>query len=212
LYAGPYGVWTVDADLDTALEPAELVGPAEVRVGNLVLVGSFSARTGSFLLQSRCRVLGGQGRLGTVLKPKAYHSDARVKVSTVANDAIMEAGETPGQSSLTTERLGVDFVRRAQPASQTLAQALGRTPWWVNYAGAVCIGERPATEVAGQYEVLDYDPRQRLAEVATDEPEAVAVGSVLRSRLAAPLRIDEIRLAVNGDMMRMYAWGREVSS
>jgi hypothetical protein len=207
LHVPEYGAWRCDVDFDTRLEPSQLTGAATIAIGSFALAGTFTARTGSFQLKSIGRVLGGAGALSTVLKARHYHSDAGVALKTVVADAIREAGETAGAADITTERVGIDYVRQSAPASRVLSQVLGARHWWVDYTGAVRVGTRAAVEIAGGYEVLDYDPRFRVATIATDDPAAIVIGAVLRQRMDAPLVVRDLELVVADGKLRVTAWG-----
>ena len=202
------GAWLCDADFDSLLAASDLAGAATVEIAGRTFAGTFGPRTGSFQLQSKTRVVAGAGGMGTVLKARHYHSDAGIKIATVANDAVREAGETLGTSSLGSTKLpGVDFVRKALPASQVLAQVLGSTAWWIDAAGLLNIGPRAAVELTGQIEILDVDPRLQVATISTDDPTAVQIGTVLRSRLVTPMLVKELEIVVSGGKMRVLAWG-----
>lgn len=206
LHVPSYGAWRVDADFDTLLDPAALAGAAVVTIGSTTLTGTFSPRsTGSFQLQSKCRVIGGKGLLGTALFAKHYHSDAGLLTRTIVADAIREAGEVAGTTALTTERLGIDFVRKSLPASQVLDQVGAK--WWTNYAGEICVGTVAPVEVTAQHEILDFDPRTNTATIATDDPSAIVPGSVLRQRMVSPVTVREVEIMVAGGKLRVTAWG-----
>lgn len=211
----PYsGAWRVDADFDSKLEPSQLTGAATLTIGDMTLVGTFvPGRTGSFQLQSKCRIVGGAGLMAAALPPKHYHSDAGVKVSTIVADALREAGETAGTTSITsTDKVrGVDFVRRSASAGSVIDQVLpAGTMWWAGYDGKINVGPRIATEVTLAHEVLEYDPRYRVATVSVDNPLAIQVGSVIRNRVINPLQVGELSIDVGNGKVRLTCWGKEV--
>lgn len=203
------GVWFADVDLD---DEVALAGAVVVRVGSLecqgTLLRSFS---GSFELASRCRVVGGAGGWAKRLTPRHYHNDARVKVSTVVRDAAREVGEKIELVGGFDGRLEVDFVRQAAPASRVLEQVLGAAAWWVGYDGITRAGPREQVEVSGSYELLDFDPRAKVATLAVDDPSAIVIGSILRNRLRRPLVVRQLELEVTRGALRLTAWGREVA-
>lgn len=204
------GVWYADLDLD---EEVTFAGAVEVRVGSLALRGTVApAFSGAFQLSSRYRVIGGAHGWQKRVTPKPYHSDAGVKRSTVALDVARQVGELlallPGVDSFVPP----DFPRQSAPASRILEQLFPSTPWWVGYDGQTTIGPRAAVEVSAVYDLLDYDPRHKVATVACDDPGAIGVGSILRGRLRVPLAVREIELTVAKDALRMKLWGREVIS
>jgi hypothetical protein len=200
------GPWFAELDLET--DP-ELSGSVTITLGELVLRGTvISQQDGTFGLQRKCRVVGGAGGWGTALKPKAYHNDAGIKAQLVAADAARDAGETLGSFVPVAERIGVDYVRgHNQLAASVLEQVSGRTAWWVGYDGVTNVGPRPATPLADSaYEVLAFDPRSRIATLATDDPGSIRVGSVISERLDGPQTVREIELTLSGGKFRVTAW------
>jgi hypothetical protein len=196
------GVWVADCDLDTG---AEVSGAVVLEVGALSLTGT-AARTGTHGERTLVRVVGGAGGWATVLPTKAYHADNGVKLSTVVGDIIREAGET--LSGTLTGTVGIDFVRQDGPASRSIRQAIGTAAWWVGYDGATRVAERVQTEIATAYQVLSYDPRDRVATIATDAPEGIVIGSVIRTGLDTPIEVVDLEIAVSGGALRLQAWGR----
>lgn len=204
------GPWFADVDLD---ELVPLTGRVTIRVANVAFVGTVaSASSGSFGVASRVRIVAGAGGWGNLLPRKAYHNDALVKALTVATDAAREAGEQLGSFAPPADRVGADYVRKAGAASLALEGVLDGTPWWVDYAGATHAGARPATP-AGTYELLDFDARSKLATLAVEDLTAVAIGSVLSTRLDAPETVRELEIHVAEGGFRLKAWcGAEGSS
>jgi len=196
------GAWFADIDLD---DVADLTGKVAIKIGSLTLRGTVVAGfTGNFGLATKLRIVGGAAGWAKSVGPKHYHNDAGVKAATVLTDAAREVGEafTP----TTADRLGVDFVRQAGPASRVMYQVLGSTPWWVNYDGATQMGTRPHVEVTGGYELLSYDPRAKLATIALDDPATIGLGSILRQRIEGGAVVREMELELTGSRFRLYAW------
>lgn len=210
LHVPRYGCWAVDADFDKRVDV--LTGRATVKVGDLTLVGTFSSRAGSFAQQSFARIVAGNGKHGNVLPARHYHNDAGVKSGLVVGDIIREAGEVAGSITEPATRLGVSYARVSGPAGRLLSIASPGGAWWVGSDGATNVGERPRVEVAEPYEVLAYDPRNKVATVATDKPAGIAVGSVLRARLDLPLLVEGIEMTVADGKARLRCWGSEVAS
>jgi hypothetical protein len=200
-----YGLWIADASFPDLLADDQLKGLAVISVGNMHLDGYFLATsTGSFQLQSFARIIGGAGKMGTLLTRKHYHSDAGILVSTISNDAIREAGESLGSSVLTSQRVGVDYVRKECSASKVLG-GLG-VPWYASSDGKINIGNRLSREISKPYEIMNYDPTLRMATVTTDDPDALLPGSVLRSRIPSPLPIRELEFLFADAKLRIKAW------
>jgi hypothetical protein len=203
------GPWI--ADLDFESDP-EVSGRVEIRVGSsLVLVGTvLTAMSGAHLEQRKCRVIAGAGGWARTVPRKSYHNDARVKARLVAEDLAREVGETLGDFLPATERIGVDYVRAAGPASRVLEHVIGAgVPWWIDYAGRTCVGPRPSVPLTidGSYDVLAYDPRHRTLTFAIDDPGRVQIGSVVaQPPLAGPQTIREYELHIDASSTRVVAW------
>jgi hypothetical protein len=199
------GVWFADVDFE--IDP-DVSGQVTIKLGALELVGTVVAEyAGAHALQRRVRIVGGAAGWATLLPPKAYHNDAGVRARTVIEDAAREAGETLGTVEPLAERVGVDYVRQSGPASRVLEDVIGGVAWWVDYDGRTHVGARASsTPESGSYEVLEYDPRERLVTFATDDLRSVGIGSVLSERLDAPQVVRELEIGVTADSVRVLAW------
>lgn len=199
------GPWHADLEFEGA---PELEGQVVIEVGSLKLSGTLHpAANGTFGLQRKGLVIAGAGGWGSEVGARHYHNDAGVKARTIAEDAARAVGETIGTLVPTSERVGVDYVRQAGPASRALEDAIGGAPWWVDYDGVTQVGPRPARALADTaYEVLAFDPRTRLATLAVDDPSSVQIGSVLSERLDAPLTVREVTIRVTPEELRVLAW------
>ena len=201
----PYsGAWVADLDVDT---DTTMSGKVEIKIGALALVGTIDPRfSGAFAMNTKLRVVAGNGKIDTVLKAKNYANDLEIKMQTVVADIVREAGETLEPTYSDPMRFGAHYVRQSAPASRLLRQMVGSS-WWVDLDGVVRIGERAQAEIAEDYEVLDFDPRTKIATVSTDNPAAIRIGSVLRGRLSNPIVVLGINLSVDGDKTRLMCWG-----
>ena len=215
------GPWFFDADLVDKVDLAKLAGKVTLTVGDLELVGTVHpVSSGTFGEATTVRVVAGAGQWGKLLRAKGYHNDGAtspspnekrgsgVKAITIVTDAARETGETLGTFKPANDRVGDDYVRRAGPASQVLEDALGGRPWWVDYAGVTHGGERPKGKpaAADAYELLEYDPRSRMATLAMDDLTAVSIGTVLEQRLDAPQTVRELEVTIAEGAMRVRAW------
>ena len=196
------GAWVADCVLD---DVAAAVGAVTLTLGGLELRGTVEPEnTGAFALGQRVRVVGGAGAWGRAVPAKGYHNDAGVKAAQVASDVAREVGETLDVSGYGATRVGPDFARVAGPASRVLEQ-LG-VPWWVDLAGVTHVGSRPAVEVVAPYEVLDFDPSQRVATLGVDDASAVGIGAIVRDKLAAPLVVRDLEIDAGASSLRLTAW------
>ncbi|MDF3069179.1 MAG: hypothetical protein K0R38_4780 [Polyangiaceae bacterium] len=186
----------------------DITGRVRLQIGELTLSGTIAPQSdGTHGLQRRCRVVAGAGGWGVLVSPKDYHSDAGVKARTVADDVARAAGEALGTFAPGAERVGVDYLRQAGPASRVLEDAARGAPWWVDYAGVTHVGARPTTNPdPSVYEVLEYDPLTRRLTLAADDLTKLSVGAVLTERLDEPQTIRELEVVVEGGKLRVKAW------
>lgn len=205
LYVSSLGTWVADFDL---VEDAPISGVVAVQCGTLSLRGTVQAsRSGTHALQRAVRIVGGAGGWGSILTAKGYHADNGIKALLVAQDAAREAGETLGSFAPSSPTVGIDYVRQVGPASRTLEDVIGDVVWWVDYDGVTHVGEREAsTPTEGSYQVLDYDPRQRLATLAVDDIAAVGIGSVLSEGLDESQTVRELEVQIDAGRLRVLAW------
>lgn len=205
LHVPSRGVWFADVDLDG---DATLEGAVEVVVGSLTLTGTIApAFSGVFQLGARYRVLGGAGGWSKPVDARHYHNDAGIKLSTVLGDLAREVGETISVQSAADVVIGVDFVRERAPARRTLEALLSAdASWWVRYDGITEVGARAVVDVGAGVEILDYDPRTRLATLSADDFAPVVIGSRLTARLTAPVVVRELDAEAKGSSLRFVAW------
>lgn len=205
LMVGLSGPWVAECDFEA--EP-DVSGRVRLEVGALALSGTVDqAANGVFGMRRKARIVGGAGGWARSVEPKAYHNDAGVKARLIAEDAARAVGETLGDIVPRAERVGKDYVRQVGPASRALEDVLGGVPWWVDYEGVTHAGARPSEELsASAYEVLAYDPRERVATLAVDDPGAVRVGSILTKRIERPQAVRSLELRVTPDELRLRAY------
>jgi len=205
LHVPAVGPWWADVDCTEA--PA-LSGAVSARAGSLVLAGTVDAgAAGTFGLQARLRLVAGGGGWGRMLAAKSYHNDAGVSALLVAQDAAREAGETLGAFAPAAARLGADYVRQSGPASRVLEDVIGGVEWWVGYDGVTVVGAREELAAShGAYELLEADPRRRVAVLGVDDLLLVGVGSVLSERFDAPQTVRELVIEVSPDVSRVHVW------
>lgn len=208
IMVGNVGPWV--ADLDFIDAPA-VTGACEIRVGDtMVLRGAVVApQAGTHLEQRKCRVVGGAGGWSRVLSKRHYHNDLGVKAQLVADDAAREVGETIGVFEPAATRLGRDFVRAEGIASRTLESVIGGVPWRVGYDGQTHIGVRDSytLSVDSGYDVLNYDPRNRVITFSVDDPAVIGIGATLSGPpLESPQTIREYELHFDGNSTRAIAW------
>lgn len=206
----PYsGAWWADVDF---LEAPDVDGAVELVLGTRTLRGTVD-RAGAFGLQRRVRIVGGAAGWGTLMSPQHYHSDAQITARQVADDAAAAAGEQLATSwEPEADRLGIDYVRSAGPASRVLEEAIGAAVWWVDLEGVTQVGTRAASEPAREsYELLEHDPRTGLTTLGVDDVAAVGVGSVIASdRLTSSVTVRELEIEIGGSI-QVRAWCQEAA-
>lgn len=198
------GPWWADVVFD---EAPDVAGRVSLWLGALELVGTIQeAHDGVTGLERRSRIVAGAGGWGTLLAAKGYHNDAQIRALTVAQDAAREAGETLTDFAPATERIGVDYVRQAGPASRVLEDVIGGAAWWVGYDGQTRVGERSSGEATG-YELLEVDPAAHVATLAADELDGLRIGTTIDGdQLDEPQTIRELAIEVTEEGVRARAW------
>lgn len=205
---------------DCALEDDAAIGErVTLVVGGRTLLGAVQPnRSGVFGLQRKCRVVGGAGGWSSDLEPKPYQNDAGVKAKAVADDAAREVGETLDRFEPSAERVGRQYIRERGVASHVLESVIGDALWWVDYEGKTQVGTRDVVDSDPKaYELISYDPLNRIATLALDDPHAVGVGSTVRSdRLDGSSHVvRDLDLQVGVDGVRVvacFADGGQVSA
>jgi hypothetical protein len=211
VYVPGSGPWF--ADVDFADTPS-VSGDVTIQVGALALRGTVQAsRSGTHALQRRVTIVAGAGGWGSLLSAKGYHADNGVRAQVVAFDAARAAGETIGAFAPEAVAVGADYVRQAGPASRVLEDVIGSATWWVDYEGVTQVGTRSsANALDSAYQVIDFDPRLRLCEFASDDLTAVGIGSILANGLDAPQTVRELELRIDPGQTRVLAWCGTTSS
>lgn len=200
------GAWFLDAAL---VDDSPVSGRVSCVLAGLALSGTVSpGESGTFGLQRSVRIVGGGNGWNRLVRAFGYHNDAGVSAELVARDAARACGETLGSFEARVRTLGADFARKAGPASRTLEHAAGGFNWWVAPDGVTHVASaRPAhTPDPASYEILEFDPRHRVATIALDDLSAVRVGSVLTERLDAPETVQALECDIEGTQLRVRAW------
>lgn len=199
------GAWFADVECEGA---PELSGRVTIALGDLELHGTVvPSQDGTHALQRRLRVVAGAGRWASMLPARAYHNDARIRARTPAEDIVREAGEELGDFAPALERIGIDYVRQAGLASRALEDVIGGAPWWVDFDGVTHVGARSSSAAElGSYELLEFDPRTRVAVIVIDDLRRVGIGSILSDRLDVPQTIREYSIEWTSDRAQVRAW------
>lgn len=203
-YVGPW-----EAVVSVQDESPLPVGRVRIVFGGLTLTGTVEAEAnGTQTLERRARIVAGGGGWRTVLRPRAYHNDAGVRAQLVCSDAARECGEVLGAFVPGRERIGIDYARSAGPASRALTDAIGGgVAWWLDYDGVTNVGARQAGEPdASAYQVLTFDPAERIATFTANDPSTIRVGDTLTQGLDVPATVRELELRGQGGTVTCTAW------
>lgn len=201
------GPW--QADVTMSASDAPTAGRVEIKLGTLTLAGTIAPDfAGTILDKAQLKVIAGGGGWRRVIPGKSYHNDAGVKAQLIAEDAAREAGEAIGSFVPVAERVGRAYVRERGAASRALEHVAGPgVPWWVDYGGITHAKPRPAVKAAGDsFHVTAYDPATRCVTLATDDPGALGIGTILTDHLDAPGTLREMVIVATAEELRIEAW------
>lgn len=198
------GAWIADVDMDSA--DALPAGKLTLAIGATTFVGTVDARfSGTFAGRRRVRLVAGAGGWAKVLAAKFFHNDAGIADKKVIETTAAEAGETLSFVGTPTAAGRTSFARSRGPGRAVL-DVLATSGWYVDFTGVTQVGARAVTKL-GEFQLLDFDSRQNIATIATNDAKAVGIGATLTDRLDAPLVVRDIRLTVSDDGARVFAWG-----
>lgn len=199
---GTVGPWVAECSLE---DDSDVMGRVDVTVGDLTLSGTVStSNSGVFGGERKVVVIGGANGWGVSVPAKDYHNDARVKASTVAEDAARAVGETIGAFVPVNDRVGIDYVRQVGPASRALEDVAGGAPWWVDYKGVTNVGPRNGS-TTDAYEVLAYDPGSQRVTLGVESPGDVVVGSILSKGLDGAKVVRQLEIIADAGEVRLVA-------
>lgn len=205
LEVAPGGPWYADVDLEG---DDDVTGQVALVCNGATLACTVDPdRSGSFGLQRKVRVVAGADGWRNVYPAKPYQNDAGVKARAVADDLAKLNGERFGDFMPAAASVGESHFLRPRGSAGSVLEALaGGVPWWVDYAGVTHVRARPvAPAAADTYEVLNFDARSRVAEVAVDDLTSIGVGSVLTDRLDSPQIVQSFTITLTGRSLRMIA-------
>lgn len=190
------GSWNADVLLD---EGVEITGPVTLTIAGLSLVGT-AYRGGAYKGSAGFRIVAGGDGWRKKLEPRAYRSEAGVRLSTILTDVARESGET---IVVANDRVvGQAFVRQAGPASRVFG-LLGEasSAWYVDAAGVTQTTARPVSTVRSRFEVLHVVAELGRAVIATEKPEDIVPGRRIDVGLPAPIDIASVFHHVEPDRL-----------
>jgi hypothetical protein len=201
-----WGIWTAHVKLasDKVLAPG---AAAVIVLGDLTLAGTVR-QGGVFVSSAEYIIVGGKdGWAGTVAK-RAYRTDTGVKLSQVATDLGIDAGERVVLLPGAERSVGYAWARAAGTASEAL-DALG-TPWHVGADGVTYLGERievPLPKTA-KWSVESYDPARRMAVIglANDALAAWQPGTRVTGN-SIDIGLGSVVVTITDRRIALEAWG-----
>jgi hypothetical protein len=206
LHVPSVGPWFADVKL-TEVKGAMPAGSIELVIGDVTLRGTVAAPSDTYGEQRSLRVIAGGGGWGKQLAARPYANDAGTKATAVASDAAAEAGETMAAGISLPTTYPAHYIRNAGPASRTIEDAAGSTPWWVDYAGITQIGQRFVTVPGKGARVLDYDVSTQHVTLAVDSLTDVAIGTqLIDERWPGTLAVSSLEVSVTSASLRVVAW------
>jgi hypothetical protein len=175
------GAWDGDFGV-LAREAGELEDAVEIAIGALTWRGAV-VRSGTDGGVLQVRVVGGAGRLGSPVVPKAYQG---VPLRIPVEDLLTEIGErlSPTSDATTLGTVLPNWSRTAQPAGVALAALLEglSVAWRVLADGSVWIGpETWPTSALTDYVFVGETPAAGVIEVFSAEPR-IFPGEIFRER------------------------------
>lgn len=194
------GAWIADVDFDLAAVPVPPTGRVTLTVGTSgVLVGTIDDKaSGRFGAKASARIVGGGNGWDKTVFPLHFHNDAGVLSTAVLSATAAQVGETV--VDVMPERLDVDYVRFAGPASRVL----GDRDWYVNAAGVTMVGPRVPVPAPPTVEIMTWEPATRRAELATDA--LVQPGMILVDTRFGTTTIRDVEQTFGADGSRATAW------
>lgn len=204
------GSWEAYASIEGAAPAGEVV--IDWR-GWRILGGQVDpTRSGTFAGEGVVTVTGGL-RWQTQLAPCLYTNDLGILASTVALDLAATANLPLVVSAGADRNLGAYWPRRRETAGEALSRVLA-LPWYVDPLDGVAYARvRPTPALGRSVAVLNYDPRDSVAELYADRPDQVPIAAVLSAdgrRLLVARRIVEVRVTASGDKERILAYTEPV--
>lgn len=194
------GAWTADLVIDVDEKPSgdvvatlsEVDMPAHIQRAEMVG------------LMARVRLVGGNGGLATIAKPKYYRNTV---VKNVLADLLRDAGESVS-GAMTSTALNVPlsyWVTMGMPTGsilQAMADVMGWT-WRVWFNGTIWMGTETWPACPADVRIIDKDPANASALIGTDA-QGVWPGTSIDGR-----RIDLVVHEIGGAAPRSRVWFAE---
>lgn len=194
------GVWCATVELEGVGLP--LTGAVVLRIGSAECACTIDpSGSGSYLVHSKARVIGGAGGWQKRIGSRAYHNDAGVSIASVVSSTAALIGETLA-APLPTGRTNADYVRPEGVASEVLYRL---TPgWWVGLDGQTRTSPRAPSNPTKNPEIKAFDIGDSVATLAVDSITDIDIGSLIDIGNETR-KIRAFDLVAAGET-RVYAW------
>jgi hypothetical protein len=170
------GAWIADVGLTLG---ATLSGSVSVVTEDLTLSGTVF-RSVTHAGNTQARLVGGAGKWGKRVQPKAYKSLPGLKLAPIVRDAARLCGESVG--TIPDVSVGSWFSRRSDlPASQVMRLIPETMIWWIDDAGLTQIGNRTTGVITELYDVVSVDGSSGRAIIAADRLTQFRPGRTMES-------------------------------
>ncbi len=156
------GAWVADVELDIGSDKPMPKGKVVLAINDAKLIGTVDARaSGRFGEKGSLRVVAGGAGWDKFPTEQTFHNDAGLKSDVVITSTASAVGESAIDSSPVD--LDVDYIRSSKaPAVRVLKDRA----WYVDDKGITQVAERPTATMPDDYDLLMWDPYQRVAELA----------------------------------------------
>jgi hypothetical protein len=196
------GAWSAEVDFDLGVAPVVPSGPAILKIGNAILTGTIDPdASGRFGEKAKARIIGGSGGWHRNVSARHFHNDAGVTSLAVITATAAEIQEPVVVA--VPSFLGVDYVRCAGPASSVLAGL----DWYVTAAGVTTVGPRVTLPATPDIDILDWDPFEQKAELASDS--IIAPGTILVDPRFGSAVVRDVEQIFTDGKARATAWCSE---
>jgi hypothetical protein len=168
------GAWVADVELDIGSDKPMPSGKVVLAINDAKLIGTVDARaSGRFGEKGSLRVVAGGAGWDKFPPEQTFHNDAGVKSDVVITSTAASVGESAVDSSPVD--LDVDYIRSSKlPAVRVLKDRA----WYIDDKGITQVAERPTATMPDDYDLLMWDPYQRVAELAGES--LLLPGTVLK--------------------------------
>jgi hypothetical protein len=192
-----WGVGVLDC---VTLSGEQQAGAVQVVLGGQTFTGTV-ASGGVYRDRGTYRVALGAGRWGRIVEGRAYANAAGVKLSAVARDAALDAGETLG--AVDERRLGPQFVRPSGPAARAL-DLVAPEGWHVGLDGVTNVRPWAESVYSAPVTLIDYQRAAAHATLAAESLAGLVPGAVFRGGALGGVKVGTVRHELTPTALRTH--------